>query len=159
MAPSYGIAPGDPDLHVMTGKIGSTHGNSRSSHDDSRKREAPGRRDLQHYFFLPGFADGEVERRNPEGGEKLFHRILGGDDGDDRSGQSPWKTSMSVCLLRQPRELPAAAIAIISLRISWRMTGGESSRTPRRAPARRRRSSALSQLMILVNHGDRVLRG
>src|SRR3989454_7927724 len=86
MAPSYGIAPGDPDLHVMTGKIGSTHGNSRSSHDDSRKREAPGRRDLQHYFFLPGFADGEVERRNPEGGEKLFHRILGGDDGDDRSG-------------------------------------------------------------------------
>src|SRR2546426_6024735 len=34
----------------------------------------------------PGFTDGEVERRNPEGGEKLFHRILGGDDGDDRSG-------------------------------------------------------------------------
>jgi hypothetical protein len=26
--------------------------------------------------FLPGFADGEVERRDPEGGEKLFHRIL-----------------------------------------------------------------------------------
>src|SRR5437660_3542951 len=41
--------------------------------------------------------------------------------------QSPWKTSMSVCLLPQPRELPAAAIAITSLRISWRMTGGESS--------------------------------
>src|SRR5437588_671229 len=86
MAPSYGIAPGDPDLHVMTGKISSTHGNSCPSHDDSRKREAAGRRDLQHYVFLPGFADGEVERRNPEGGEKLFHRILGSDDGDDRSG-------------------------------------------------------------------------
>src|SRR5207245_9330093 len=86
MAPSYGIAPGDPDLHVMTGKIGRTHGNSGPSHDDSRKREAAGRRDLQHYVFLPGFADGEVERRNPEGGEKLFHRILGSDDGDDRSG-------------------------------------------------------------------------
>jgi hypothetical protein len=83
---SYGIAPGDADLHVMTGKIGSTHGNSCPSHDDSRKREAAGRRDLQHYFFLSGFADGEVERRNPEGGEKLFHRILGGNDGDDRSG-------------------------------------------------------------------------
>src|SRR6059036_540311 len=79
MAPLYGIAPGDPDLHVMTGRIGSTH-------DDSRKREGAGRRDLQHYVFLPGFADGEVERRDPEGGEKLFHRILGGDDGDDRSG-------------------------------------------------------------------------
>src|SRR5438309_9249411 len=52
----------------------------------SRKREAAGRRDLQHYFFLPGFADGEVERRDPEGGEKLFHRILGGVDGVDRSG-------------------------------------------------------------------------
>ena len=120
MAPSYGIAPGDPDLHVMTGKIGSTHGNSCPSRDDSRKREAAGRRDLQHYFFLPGFAEGEVERRNPEGGEK------------------------SVCLLPQPRELPAAAIAITSLRISWRMTGGESSRTPRRAPARRRRSTRYS---------------
>src|SRR5213593_5036561 len=86
MAPSYGIAPGDPDLHVLTGKIGSTHGNSCPSHDDSRKREAAGLRDLQHYFFLPRFTDGEVERRNPEGGEKLFHRILGGADGDDRSG-------------------------------------------------------------------------
>src|SRR5437867_3279549 len=70
----------------MTGKIRSTHGNSCPSRDDSRKREAAGRRDLHHYVFLPGFTDGEVERRDPEGGEKLFHRILGGVDGDDRSG-------------------------------------------------------------------------
>src|SRR5207302_6461057 len=70
----------------MTGKIGSTYGNACPRHDDSREREAAGRRDLDHHLFLPSFTDGEVERRDPEGGEKLFHRILGGVDGDDRSG-------------------------------------------------------------------------
>ena len=37
----------------MTGRVCNTHGNSCPSHDDSRKREAAGRRDLQQYFFLP----------------------------------------------------------------------------------------------------------
>ena len=60
----------------MTGKIGSTHGNACPRHDDSREREAAGRRDLDHHLFLPRFTDGEVERRDPEGGEKLFHRSV-----------------------------------------------------------------------------------
>jgi len=62
----------------MTGKIGSTYGNACPRHDDSREREAAGRRDLDHHLFLPSFTDGEVERRDPEGAR-----------------QSPWKTSMS----------------------------------------------------------------
>src|SRR5437899_7606633 len=113
----------------MTDKIGSTHGYACPRHDDSREREAAGRRDLDHHLFLPMFTDGEVERRDPEGGEKLFHRILGGVDGDDRSGcfrctpVSVENVHVSVSP-SPPRELPAAAIAITSLRIFWRMAGG-----------------------------------
>src|SRR2546426_5953749 len=98
----------------------------------------------------PGFTDGEVERRNPEGGEKLFHRILGGDDGDDRSGcfrctpVAVENVHVSVSP-SQPRELPAAAIAITSLRISWRMAGGSLAERwdghQRAPPSQRRRSS------------------
>src|SRR5437660_5732107 len=34
----------------------------------------------------PGSPMAKSRERDPEGGEKLFHRILGGVDGDDRSG-------------------------------------------------------------------------
>src|SRR5207249_7991226 len=106
MAPSYGIAPGDPDLHVMTGKIGSTHGNSCPSHDESRKRGAAGRRDLQHYFFLPGSPMAKSRDGIPNAARSCFIAssvattvMIGRDAFGAR--QSPWKTSMSVCLLPQ----------------------------------------------------------
>ncbi len=170
MAPSYGIAPGDPDLHVMTGKIGSTHGNSCPSRDDSRKREAAGGRDLHHYFFLPGFTDGEVERRDPEDGEQLFHRILGGVDGDYRSGcfrctPVAVENVHSVCSLSQPLELaPDPRLLLLpqpsANELGHHALGGPSSRRCSRLSAsceRRRRWASGDSQGFLDDLPDRKL--
>jgi len=98
----------------MTGKIGSTHGNSCPSRDDSRKRDAAS-------LLLPARVHRSRSRETgfPKAARSCFiassvaSTVLIGRHAFG-ARQLPWKTSMSVCLLPQPpRAAPVPRLRLL----------------------------------------------